>query len=148
MGKWLNEDAHGGNREHLDGRNGGGGRHVSARDTTTARADCQQLRAANGPVCATIEGDCLKKQVDGSRHFMRKPAGIAFDAAILEAAERAGVRVVWVRDRETGDTYTCQLADFAQHAVKVDRGFGLQYCQPFTFWRVRRAGEPVQLSLL
>ena len=107
----------------------------------------QELRGANGRVVARIDGECLKKQIAGSRHFLHKPAGIAFDAAILEAAERAGARVVWVRDRETGDTYTAQLADFAQHAVKVDRGYGLQYCLPFAFWRIRRANEPAQLAL-
>lgn len=125
---------------------GSGGRSLSGFHPTTSGAACQ-LRGANGKVCATIEDGCLKKQLDGSRHFLQKPAGIAFDAAILDAAERAGVRSVWVRDRETGDAYTCQLQDFALHAVKVDRGFGLQWCLPFTFWRVRRAGEPVQMGL-
>ena len=143
----LDAETHGGNRGLPEERNGGGQQLVSMGKHTTAHTDCQQLRGANGKIVAVIDGDCLKKQLDGSRHFMRKPAGIAFDAAILEAAERAAVQVVWVRDRETGDTFTCQLADFTGHAVKLDRGFGLQYCLPFTFWRIRRASEPVQLGL-
>lgn len=119
----------------------------SARQSTTSAAGRQELRGANGRVCATVEGDCLKKQIDGSKHFMQRPPGIAFDTAILEAAERAGVVVAWVRDRESGDVYTCQLDAFRQHGRPLDRGFGPQVCLPFTFWRVRRAGAPVQLAL-
>ena len=134
---------------------GQGGRQSAAwdcstchvQDTTGAR-NRQDLRANNGRVVATIEGDCLKKQVDGSRHFRQKPAGIAFDAVHPRISGAGGARVVWVRDRETGDVYTCQLADFALYGVKVNRGFGPQTCLTFTFWRVRRVGEPVQLALL
>jgi len=130
-----------------DSRDDGSGRRPSVGNPSTDRGVTQDLRGANGRIVARIDGDCLKKQVDGSRHFLRKPAGIAFDASILEAAERSGVRVVWVRDRETGDTYTCPLADFGLFAVKVNRGFGPQLALPFTFWRVQRAGAPRQLTL-
>jgi hypothetical protein len=143
----LNGETHGGNRGLQDGRNGSGRRLISERQSTTVAAGRQELLGTNGRVCATIDGDCLKKQIDGSRHFLQKPGGIAFDASILDAAERAGVRSVWVRDRETGDTFTCQFTDLGLHGVKIDRGFGPQVCLPFTFWRVRRAGAPVQLTL-
>jgi hypothetical protein len=152
MYQGLNENARpdllGGDRTGIRTMDSSGGRlSLSDAQHITDGGARQELLAASGKVAATLDGDCLKKQLDGSRHFLRKPAGIAFDDAILRAAERAGARSVWVRDRETGDVYTCQLADFALHAVKVDRGFGLQYCLPFAFWRVRRAGAPVQMAL-
>ena len=132
----------------IHGTSTGGGRCASSvQQDTRPGAGCQELRATSGKVVAMIDGDCLRKQLDGSKHFLRKPPGIAFDDAILRAAELAGARSVQVRDRETGDVYTCQLSEFALHAVKVDRGFGLQYCLPFVFWRVRRAGAPVQMGL-
>jgi hypothetical protein len=119
---------------------------VMQQDSTGA-AGRQDLRAASGRVVATVDGDCLKKQLDGSKHLLRKPPGIAFDADILEAAERAGAVRVEVRDRETGITYRSTLADFWTHGVKLDRGFGLQVCLPFGFWLARRPGAPVQLGL-
>lgn len=94
----------------------------------------------------TADG-CLCKQIDGSRHFLRKPAGIAFDAAILQQAAELGALRVWVKDRETGATYRATLDAFAEHGVKLDRGFGPQVCLPFTFWQTTQPGAPVQLGL-
>jgi hypothetical protein len=142
----LNVKPHGGNRGVSVGTTAAGGCASTVGKHTPTPTACL-LRNGAGRVVATVDGDCLKKQVDGSKHFLQKPPGIAFDAAILEAAERAGVQLVRVRDRETGDVYACQLSEFALHAIRVDRGFGLQWCLPFAFWRVRRAGEPIQLGL-
>ena len=81
-----------------DNRRRGTARLVTFR--IPARRNRQDFRANNGRVVATIEGDCLKKQVDGSRHFMQKPAGIAFDASILESAERAAAGRLGPRQRD------------------------------------------------
>ena len=145
----LNADVHGGNRGHLDNRgNGSSGRLVSTREHTTDGGARQELRAANGKVAAWVTGDALCKQIDGSKHILRKPHGIAFDRDILHGAEAAGAVRVWIRDRETGDVYRAELAAFWRYGVKLNRGFGDQVVLPMTFWCVQRAGEPVQLSLL
>ena len=121
---------------------------LSAREDITDRGARQELRAANGKVAAWVTGDALCKQIDGSKHILHKPHGIAFDRDILDRAEAAGAGRVWIRDRETGDVYRAELAAFWQYGVKLNRGFGDQVVLPMTFFRVQRAGEPVQLSLL
>ena len=144
----LNPEAHGGNRGLQRRRNRSGGRLVSTREYTTDGGARQELRGANGRVVAWVTGDALCKQIDGSKHILHKPHGIAFDRDILDRAEAAGAGRVWIRDRETGDVYRAELAAFWQYGVKLNRGFGDQVVLPMTFFRVQRAGEPVQLSLL
>lgn len=108
----------------------------------------QSLYGANGKICAWVTPDgCLCKQVDGSRHFLRQPAGITFDAAILQQAQDLGAVRVWVRDRETGATYRATLDAFAEHGIQLDRGYGAQTCLPFTFWKSEQPGEPTQPTL-
>ena len=125
------------------------GAPTSARQHSTDDAGRQSLYASNGKIAAWVTRDgCLCKQVDGSKHFLRKPAGIAFDAAILAQAAELGAARVWVKDRETGNTYRATLDAFTQHGVKLDRGFGAQVCLPFNFWQQQRPGAPVQLALL
>jgi hypothetical protein len=127
----------------------GGGQLPSAQQSTRNVAGCQELalRATSGKVVAHVCGDVLRKSVDGSKHFLRQPGGICFDADILDQAEHAGAVRVEVKDRESGITYRATLADFWTHGVKLDRGFQPQVCLPFGFWLARRPGAPVQLGL-
>lgn len=133
----------GGGRADVDG----GRLSQSTKKDTTRRAARQDLFAANGRIVATVKKGVLCKQVDGSKHFLRAPRGIAFDLAILQQAQDLGAGRVWVRDRETGVTYTTTLDAFARLGVKVDRGFGLQVCLPFAYWQTQTPGAPQQLGL-
>lgn len=117
--------------------------------TTPIRAQRQPLFGANGKVCAWVTHDgALCKALDGSKHFLRQPAGIAFDRAILQQAQDLGAVRVWVKDRETGATYRATMETFLQHGMRLNRGFGDQLCLPFSFWQTQQPGEPRQLSLL
>lgn len=129
------------------GRHNGSGQPTLQLHGSTASKARQALYAANGRAVAWVQGGALCKQVDGSKHFLRQPAGIAFDAAILTQAEDAGAARVWIRDRETGTVYRATLEAFALHGVRVDRGFGVQVCLPFAFWQRETPGAPRQLSL-
>ncbi len=128
--------------------NEAGGRVHSGNQHTPTRQERQALTGSNGTVCAWVVDDCLCKTVAGSRHFLRKPAGIAFDAAILAQAGALGAVRAWVLDRETGTTYRVALGAFKEHGVKLERGCGPQVCLPFTFWQTTQPGADVQLSLL
>lgn len=126
----------------------GRGQRPSHAHTTTGAGGAQELRAgATGKVVATIEGDTLRKSVAGSRHFLRKPAGIAFDVSILEAARAASVHNVEVYDVETKRTYSASLGDFDAFGFSFDRGFGKQRALALDKWAVRGAGDGRQLSL-
>lgn len=118
--------------------------HITA---TAPRQEAISLYAANGRVVAQVRRGVLEKQVDGSRHFLRKPAGIAFDDAILRQADELGAQQVRVRDRETGVVYLTTVDAFARLGVKVDRGFGVQVCLPFAYWQTQTPGAPQQLGL-
>lgn len=125
----------------------GGAARLSMRSVAHDAAGRQSLFGANGRVVAWVQGGALCKTVDGSRHFLRQPPGIAFDAAILAQAADLGAARVRVTDRETGNTYRATLAAFTEHGVKIDRGFGVQVCLPFTFWQRETPGAPRQLAL-
>ena len=60
---------------------------------------------------ARVFGDGLRKPVDGSKHFLRQPAGICFDDVILDQAERAGAVRVEVKTRVGHHLHgaTCRL---------------------------------------
>jgi len=47
-----------------------------------------------------------------------------------------------------GTVYEAGVELFQRHGFAFDRGHGRQVALPLQFWRVTRAGEPVQLSLL
>jgi len=144
----VNADAHpsfGGGRVGI-GNKDNGVCTPSAQSVSRQPAQ-RQLRAANGQVVAAVEGAELVKRVDGSKHFLRQPAGIAFDRDILDAAEAAGAQRVVVLDRETNVTYLAALGAFWQHGVRIDRGYGPQVALPFAYWQRQTPGAPVQLAL-
>lgn len=139
---------HAANMGHTRGDNSSGQRLCHPHPTPT-QAKNQPLFGANGKVCAWVTPDgALCKALDGSKHFLRQPAGIAFDRAILQQAQDLGAVRVWVKDRETGATYRATLETFLQHGVRLNRGFGDQLCLPFSFWQAHQRGETKQLRLL
>ena len=147
MERQYNDEARGGNRGLHESRNGSSERLVSGRDVTTKRPARQYLHGANGRVVAWLKGDCLCKEIDGSKHILHKPHGIAFDRDILDRAKAAGAVRVWVRDRESGDVYRAELAAFWRSGVELNRGYGEQVALPMAFWHAQRGGESAQLPL-
>ena len=113
--------------------------------STTVRAI--PVRRADGRIVGELTGDILRKHAK-REHMLREPAAWAWDAAILEAVERAGARVTEVECG--GLIYRATLADFRRYGFPVNRGHGDQRGLALTYWHVRRVGEPpaaVQLSL-
>jgi hypothetical protein len=74
------------------------------------------------------------RKVEGSRHFLRKPAAITNDVAALAEAERLGADRVRIVDSETGIEYTCAIAVIRDYGFSVDRGYGQQIALSFAYW--------------
>ncbi len=102
---------------------------------TPGGAQRQVYQNERGRVVATLRGDTLYKPVHASRHFLRTPPAIAFDAVILEAAERDGAVFVEVLDRDSGATYRAPMADLRAKGFPFDRGHGKQVALPLACWQ-------------
>ena len=105
------------------------------------------VRRADGRIVGELRGDVLMKHAQREHMLQRRPAW-AWDAAILDAAERAGARVTEIEC--DGLIYRATMADFRRYGFPVRRGYGEQRGLALTYWHVRRVGEPpaaVQLSL-
>lgn len=74
------------------------------------------------------------RRIEGSRHFLKKPAGIANDLAALAEAERLGADRCRIVDSETGCEYTCIIPIIREYGTLIDRGFGQQLALPFQYW--------------
>lgn len=98
---------------------------------------------AVGAVC----GDTFRKTITGSKHFLRRPAGIALDVGSLDAAEQAGALWVTVTDKESGVIYRASIAHIRQAGISINRGFGAQVALPFEGWTKSGRGLAEQLSL-
>jgi hypothetical protein len=96
------------------------------------------IRSTEGRVIATIEDrdGCrtLVKTVHGSRHFLRRPPAIAFDADSIDQAEALGTVGIFVDDAETGRRYSSSMETFLRLAIDIDRGHGRQLALPLRFW--------------
>jgi len=101
---------------------------------------------SQGQVVASLKGHTLTKRVRGSRHMLRRPPALAFDAAILEQARQDGASVVEILDVETGRIYRAAIDAFELHGFKFNRGFGEQVGLALCYWRVEAAGVK-QLAL-
>ena len=134
------------------GANGGAATAANATDfqpqyTTKRPAGSIPMRRADGRIVGELAGDTLRKHAK-REHMLREPGAWAWDAAILDAAERAGARFTEVQCN--GLIYRASLADFKRYGFPVRRGYGDQRGLALTHWQVRRVGEPpaaVQLSL-
>jgi hypothetical protein len=95
-------------------------------------------------VGAVVDGVFHKDRVQGSRHFLRRPPGIALDAESLRQAEAAGATSVSITDQETGITYTAAFETIREHGIHVDRGLGIQVGLEFQWWNT---GKRVDLNI-
>ena len=96
----------------------------------------QQAKPVAGVVMlpdGTIE---LHKTIAASVHLVTSPRGIAFDADLFARACGLGATVVIVRDRETGDTYTTDVATFERYSFVQDRQHGAQRFLKLQFWSI------------
>lgn len=113
--------------------------------STTVRSTL--VRRADGRIVGELAGDVLRKHAK-REHMLQRPAAWAWDAAILDTAERAGARFTEVESG--GLIYRATLADFKRYGFPIRRGHGDQRGLALAHWHVRRIGEPVpavQLSL-
>jgi hypothetical protein len=123
---------------------GGGGNERTHPYRSTASADAQPVRAANGRVVGHVAGGVFSKRVRGSVHMLRAPRGWALDVPTLADLRALGVVTVTVTDTESDTTYSAPLAEFSAHGVALNRGFGPQVALPLGYWRVN--GQPPALA--
>ena len=83
-----------------------------------------------------VSGRTFCKTITGSKHMLRSPKAIAFDACTLDDAQRAGATHVRVTDAETGRTYTAPIADVRRYGFPVARGHGRQVALPLDRYSV------------
>jgi len=124
--------------------------HSTATTTRQAKRRGKQARAnirAGGRVVGVVRGDTFHKRVQASRHFLKRPAAIAFDVASLREAEAAGAEKVEVTDRETGTVYRAAIGTVWERGWSFNRGYGEQVALALGQWN--RDDEPVgqQLTL-
>lgn len=86
----------------------------------------------------------LQKGCDFTKHLVRTPRAIAFDADILTQAETLGAQHIRVKDISTNDIWTISFADFQRYRFSVNRGFGQQYATELGRWQ--RNGEQSELA--
>ena len=88
-------------------------------------------------------GKVLVKQVDSERHRLRKPPGYALECSTFDEARAAGVTVVEIHERDTGQTLTATIDAFERHGLRLTRGgFAPQIALPLSRWQVRDPKAP------
>jgi hypothetical protein len=87
-----------------------------------------------------VVGGAFVKYIAFSKHTLRQPRAIAFDASTLDDAERAGASVAEIHDTETGAVYTATIATIRRGGFPVRRGFGNQWALTLEHWS--RNGAP------
>lgn len=92
-----------------------------------------------------VVGGAFRKSVSASKHFLKRPPAICFDAQSLADAEAAGAAWCEVSDRDSGKLYKATIADVRRYGFEVNRGFGRQIALPLKRWALdSQPGEPVQ----
>lgn len=92
-----------------------------------------------------VEGRVLRRTIRGSRHLLREPPALAFDADTFQRL-RPAFDIVEVLDREAGILYRIDAEDFDRFKERLDRGHGLQDFVRLQHWR-REMAEGHQLAL-
>jgi len=100
----------------------------------------------DGRVAWVIDGRVLRRTIDGSRHLLRQPPAIAFDAAEYQRLRREFDRIA-VKDRESGIIYRITASDFDAKRELLDRGYGLQYYVCLEHWQTTQGGYQPPLPL-
>jgi len=124
--------------------NGLDGTNSQSKCSTHSEAITTVIRVG-GRIVAGVRGDRLTKDIQGSRHFLRKPLAIALDVNSIDQATAAGATWAEITDIETGRCYTARLTTILARGVPFNRGFGAQIYLPLDDWG--RDGDPAQLVL-
>ncbi|MCK7467069.1 MAG: hypothetical protein MZU91_02185 [Desulfosudis oleivorans] len=85
-------------------------------------------------VVGYVRGDTFFKTLSGSKHFKRKPAGIANDVSAIRDALNAGASWTEVTDRETGTIYRASIELINSMGIRFNEGFGNQINLLFQYW--------------
>ena len=80
------------------------------------------------------------KRVQGSKHFLRKPAGIAIQQHAYNLIKDA-VDMVEVYDTETGNVFRTSIGTFATVGKVIERNYGKQIVLPFKYWTTELTGQ-------
>jgi len=78
--------------------------------------------------------------LDASKHFLRTPPAIAFEAAVLVGVLELVVWVVVV-DRETNTVFLATPDAFCDEGFEVERGHGFQLALPLGCWHEIRVEQ-------
>jgi len=89
----------------------------------------------NGRTIGEVIASVFIKHVQGSKHFMRTPPGIAFDTETLEMAKTMGAQYVVVVDGETQKQYCARITTIEQKGLRIDHGYGPQICLQFVHFQ-------------
>jgi hypothetical protein len=87
-------------------------------------------------VVGHVTGDTFHKTIMGSKHMLRQPKAIAFDASTLADAEAAGAAYCEVHDGESGHNYRTTIAHIRAKGFSLSRGFGVQIALVLAQWTV------------
>lgn len=85
-------------------------------------------------VIGEVRGDTFYKTVNGEKHFMTTPAGIANDITALQDAKAAGASWVNVTDKKTGRVYIATIEMIFDKGIRFNRGWGNQINLIFQYW--------------
>ena len=106
-----------------------------------------KIFSENGRVIGWIEGKAICKRVKASRHMLRTPRGWAWDVFVLERANREGLNMSIIYEKENDLVYQANLEDFWRHGAPINRGFGDQICLPLKYWQVTNDCAPFAQQL-
>ncbi len=101
-------------------------------DTTANRSHSRREHNSNPgerqyPVHGAITGTTYVKAVRRSRHLLQKPEpSWAFDLEDMRRCRALGVKLIEVRDLETGRIYEAELDTVATKGELFDHGYGSQ----------------------
>ncbi len=98
------------------------------------------VRGRSTPI-GFVKGQTFHKSIQGSKHILQKPQGIAFDRSTLVDAERAGAFFAQVTDGESGTVYRAAIDDIWRYGFPVKRGYGDQVALALQRFSVN--GRPV-----
>ena len=102
---------------------------------------------AQGKIIGYLTNHTFIKQVQGSKHMLRKPPGWCISKEAFCEQILPNTETIVVEDAESGLIYECRTTVFSEHAFEIQRGnFEPQLALGLKFWEVRGNGRH-QLSL-
>lgn len=96
----------------------------------------------SGRTIGRIVGREYQKIVVREDQMLRSPPGFGFDAWAMEQLVLPRVDWVTVQCRFNGRHYRISAADFRRYHLAIDRGAGLQYVLPLTYWQETSGAAP------